>query len=118
MALLVLFLVSVSLALLAGALQIRIRLVREDAESVILSGLSDAAVDEAVAGIALDPSYSGAAAHDFGKGRIESKVESAGPGLYDVAATAVYDGRHRTVEAQVFRGGGDAQVRKWRRLPG
>ena len=118
MALLVLFLVSVSLALLAGSLQLRMRLVREDAESVILSGLSDAAVDEAVAGIAQDSSYTGAPKHDFGNGTIESKVESAGPGLYDVVATAIYDGRHRRVEAQVFRGGDDAYVRNWRRLPG
>jgi type II secretory pathway component PulK len=118
MALLVLFLVSVSLTLLAFSLQIRMRLVREDAESIILGALSDAAVDEAVAGLALDSSYTGATKHDFGKGTIESKVESLGPGLYDVVATAVYDGRKRVVDAQVFRAPGEAYVRNWRRVPG
>lgn len=118
MALLVLFLVAVSLALLAGSLQLRMRLVREDAESVILSGLSDAAVDEAVAGIAQDISYPGAPKHDFGNGTIASKVESAGPGLYNVMATAVYAGRQRVVEAEVFRSAGEVYVRHWRRLPG
>jgi hypothetical protein len=118
MALLVLFLVSVSLTLLAFSLQIRMRLVREDAESVILSALSDAAVDEAVASLALDSSYTGTKKHDFGKGTIESKVEPLGPGLYDVVATAVYDGRKRVVDAQVFRAAGEVQVRNWRRVPG
>ena len=118
MALLVLFLVSVSLTLLAFSLQIRMRLVREDAESVILSALSDAAVDEAVASLALDASYTGAAQHDFGKGKIGSKVESLGPGLYDVVATAAYDGRKRVVDAQVFRSAGEVYVRNWRRVPG
>lgn len=118
MALLVLFLVSVSLTLLAFSLQIRMRLAREDAESVILSALSDAAVDEAVAGLALDPSYTGATQHDFGKGKIESKIESLGPGLYDVVAAAAYDGRKRVVDAQVFRSAGEVYVRNWRRVPG
>ena len=84
-------------------------------------GLSPAflkAVDEAVASLALDSSYTGTKKHDFGKGTIESKVEPLGPGLYDVVATAVYDGRKRVVDAQVFRATGTASVRSWRRVPG
>jgi type II secretory pathway component PulK len=118
MALLVLFLVSVSLTILAFSLQLRMRLVREDAETVILGALSDAAVDEAVAGLALDSSYTGAAQHDFGKGKIESRVESMGSGLYDVVATAVYDRRKRVVDAQVFRSVNKIEVRGWRRVTG
>jgi type II secretory pathway component PulK len=118
MALLVLFLVSVSLTILAFSLQLRMRLVREDAETVILGALSDAAVDEAVAGLALDSSYTGAATHDFGKGTIESRVDPLGSGLYDVMATAVYDGRKRMVDAQVFRSVNKIEVRGWRRVVG
>ncbi len=118
MALLVLFLVSVSLTILAFSLQLRMRLVREDAETVILGALSDAAVDEAVAGLALDSSYTGAATHDFGKGTIESRVDPLGSGLYDVTATAIYDGRKRVVDAQVFRAIGEIEVRGWRRVTG
>ena len=118
MALMVLFLLSISLALLATSLQLRMRLVREEAESVVLESLSDSAVEEAMAELALDASYMGADAHPFGGGTIQSKVESLGPSLYDVTATAVYAGRHRVVEAQVFRGGGSVYVRHWRRVPG
>jgi hypothetical protein len=119
MALMVLFLLSIALALLAESLQIRMRLVREDAETVILTALSDAAVAEAVANIAQNPGYTGAPAHDFGHGKLSTEVSSLGPGLFEVVATATYAGRTRTVEAEVFRAPGIvAHVRKWRRLPG
>jgi Tfp pilus assembly protein PilX len=118
MALFVIFLLSVALALLAVSLQIRMRLAREDAETVILSGLADAAVAEAVANLAQSAYYSGSPAHDFGDGRIESRVEPVSPGIFDVTATATYAGRKRAVAAEVFRAPGVARVRRWRRLPG
>jgi len=119
MALMVLFLLSIALALLAGSLQLRLRLVREDAQTVILTGLSDAAVAEAVANIAQNTNYVGAPAHDFGHGKIATEITPIGPGLFDVVATATYASRTRAVEAEVFRApGGVAQVRRWRRLPG
>jgi len=119
MVLLVLFLLSVVLALLAESLLLRMRMVREEVETVAVDNLSDSALEEAMAELALDPNYQGAAKHDFGGGTIQTKVESLGPGLYDVTATAVYGGRHRVVEAQVFRGGGGGvTLRHWRRVPG
>ena len=118
-ALMVLFLLSIALALLAGSLQIRMRLVREDAETVILSALSDAAVAEAVANLAQNPAYPGAGAHDFGHGKIATVVTQLGPGVFDVVATATYATRTRSVEAEVFRAPGVvAHVRRWRRRPG
>jgi hypothetical protein len=118
LALLVLFLVSISLALLAGSLQLRMRLVREDAETIILSGLSDAAVDEAAAGIAQDAGYTGAPAHDFGGGKIQTAVQQNSSTLYTVIATATYDGRRRAVEATVVRSPGGVAVSGWRRITG
>ena len=119
MALMVLFLLSIALALLAGSLQLRLRLVREDAQTVILTALSDAAVAEAVANLAQNAGYPGAPAHDFGHGKIATEITPIGPGLFDVVATATYASRTRAVEAEVFRApGGVAQVRRWRRLPG
>jgi type II secretory pathway pseudopilin PulG len=118
MALMVIFLLSIALALLAASLQLRMRLVREDAQTVVLTALADAAVAEAVANLARNPDYAGAPAHDFGHGRIGTQVSSPGPGLFDVVATATYAGRTRTVEAEVFRAPGIARVRRWRRLPG
>ncbi|MFY9824720.1 MAG: hypothetical protein WAM82_25305 [Thermoanaerobaculia bacterium] len=119
MALMVLFLLSIALALLAGSLQIRMRLVREDAETVILTALSDAAVAEAVANLAQSSGYPGSPAHEFGHGKITSVVTPIGLGLFDVVATATYANRTRTVEAEVFRAPGVvAHVRRWRRVPG
>lgn len=118
MALMVLFLLSIALALLAGSLELRMRLVREDAQTVILTGLADAAVAEAMANLAQNADYPGAPAHDFGHGKIATAITPIGPGLFDVVATATYGSRTRTVEAEVFRAPGVANVRRWRRLPG
>lgn len=117
-ALLVLFLVSIALSLLAASLQVRMRLVKQDGETVILTALADAAVAEAVANLAHTPNYKGSPERKFGDGKIASEVTSLGPGLYDVVATARYADRKRVVQAEVFRApGGIARVRRWRRLP-
>jgi hypothetical protein len=114
----VLFLLSIALALLGASLQLRMRLVREDGQSVILGALSDAAVAEALAHLAQSADYSGSPEHAFGGGRIESRIEPLGGGVYDVAATATFAGRKRVVEAEAVREPGMARVRFWRRLPG
>jgi hypothetical protein len=119
MALLALFLVATSLALLAGSLQLRMRLVKEDAETVILSGLSDGAVDEAMAEISQDADFTGAPSHPFGNGKIETQVQRSGSSLYQVIATAIYDGRKRAVEATVIRDpDGGVTLSRWRRIAG
>jgi type II secretory pathway pseudopilin PulG len=117
-ALLVIFLLSIALALLAASLQIRMRLVREDGASVTLSALSDAALAESLANLAQSGSYTGSEEHDFGGGRIRSGVVLLSPGVYDVVAIAKYGQRRRVVEALVFRAPGYVQVQRWRRLPG
>ncbi|HEX9945568.1 MAG TPA: hypothetical protein VGG03_26440 [Thermoanaerobaculia bacterium] len=117
-ALLVILLLSVALALLAASLQVRMRTTIDDEQRVVLSALSDAAVAEAVANLAQSAYYSGAPRHEFGKGWIESRVESLGPGIFEVVATATYKGRQRVVQAEVFRAPGTARVRCWRRVRG
>ena len=117
-AMLVLFLLSIALGLLAESLQLRLRLVREDGTSVILAALSDAAVAEAVANLAQSADYPGSPEHAFGGGKIASRVLPMSPGIFDVVAQASYGSRNRTVEAEVFRVPGTARVRRWRRLPG
>jgi type II secretory pathway pseudopilin PulG len=115
--LVVILLLSIALGLLAESLQLRLRLVREDAENVILSALSDAAIAETLANLTQSPDYPGAPEHEFGGGKIASRVKSLGPGFYDVVASATYAGRTRTVEAEVHRPPGKAaRVRRWRRL--
>lgn len=117
MALFVIFLVSISLALLASSLQIRLRLERENGETVLLSGLSDAAVAETLAHLSQDDFYAGVPRRDFGKGRIESRVVPLGANRYEIEATATYLERRRVVKAEVFRTPGMARVVRWR-VPG
>ncbi|HKI06614.1 MAG TPA: hypothetical protein VKK31_31850 [Thermoanaerobaculia bacterium] len=116
--LLVIFLLAVALALLAGSLQLRMRLARQDGQSVILSALSDAAVAEAVANLARSASYSGSPKHEFGGGVIASEATSVGSGVFRVVATAKYAQRERVVEVEVFRAPGVARVHRWWRRPG
>jgi type II secretory pathway pseudopilin PulG len=119
MALLVLFLLSVVLALLAESLLLRMRMARDESETVAVGTLSDSALEEAMAELALDPNYQGASKHDFGGGTLQTKVQSLGPGLYDITGTATYGGRPPLVGAQVFSGGGGGvTLRHWRRVPG
>jgi type II secretory pathway pseudopilin PulG len=116
-ALVVILLLAIALGLLAGSLQLRLRLVREDAENVLLSALSDAAVAETLAHLTQSPDYPGSPEREFGGGKIASRVLPLGAGFYNVVATATYGYRTRTVEAEVFRPPGKtARVRRWRRL--
>ncbi len=118
-ALVVLVLVSISLAILATALQIRMRLVRQEAEALQLGALSDAALAEALYGLTYDPEFPGKEAHPFGPGGIASEVEKLGLDRYRVLATGIYAGQRRTVEAEVVRTYRGARVVRWRRaIPG
>ena len=114
-ALVVLLLVSIALALLATALQIRMRLVRQEAEALQLGALSDAALAEALYGITYDAEFPGNDEHPFGPGGIASEVAKLGPNQYRVQATGIYSGQRRTVEAEVVRGERGARVVRWRR---
>lgn len=116
-ALMVTFLLAIALGLLAASLQLRMSLVKRDAETVVLSTLSDAALAEAMARLAESSSYSGARPYEFGGGTIESEVERTGVNVFLVTATATYGERKRTVLAEVVRRPGLTRVRGWRLLP-
>ena len=66
-ALVVLLLVSISLAILATALQIRMRLVRQEAEALQLGALSDAALAEALYNLTYDEEWAGKDEHSLKK---------------------------------------------------
>lgn len=117
-ALVILLLVSISLALLAAALQVRMRLIRQEAEILQLGALSDAALAEALYNLTYDQDFSGKDEHDFGSGKIASEVERITTERYRVRARAIYAGTERTVEAEVLRTYQGARVVKWRRDPG
>jgi type II secretory pathway pseudopilin PulG len=114
-ALVVLLLVSISLALLATGLQIRMRLVQQEAEALQLGALSDAALAEALYNLTYDKDFKGKEEHPFGPGSIASEVESRGNERYRVLATGTYASKRRTVEAEVVRTYSGARVVRWRR---
>ena len=114
--LLAILLLSIGLALVAASLQLRMRLVRREAQSVTLTALSDAALAETLAKLSEDAYYHGVPEHGLGPGRLRSDVRFLSPGRYEVVATATYAGRERTVEADVLRpAGAPARVVRWRR---
>lgn len=114
-ALVILLLVSISLSLLAAALQVRLRLVQQEAEILQLGALSDAALAEALYNLTYDRNFAGKDEHDFGGGTIASEVEQIAAERYRVRATAIYAGSERTVEAEVWRTYRGARVVRWRR---
>jgi hypothetical protein len=101
--LLVLFLVSVSLALLASSLYLRMKLVQHEVGGVHLVALADGVLSETLAHLYADPGFGGVAEHPLGRGKVKSRVESLGSGLYRVWGTATYSGRVRDVYAEVSR---------------
>lgn len=115
-ALVVVLLVSISLAVLATALQIRMRLVRQENEALQLGALSDAALAEALYGLTYDAEFPGKDEHPFGPGGVASAVEKLGVDLYLVRATGTYAGQRRAVEAEVRRTYLGARVVRWRRV--
>ena len=114
--LLAVLLLSIGLAMVAASLQLRMGLVRREAQSVTLTALSDAALAETLAELGENAYYHGAPEHGLGPGRLRSKVRFLSPGRYEVVATAPYAGRERTVEAEVLRPAGAVpRVVRWTR---
>jgi type II secretory pathway pseudopilin PulG len=116
--LVVILLLFFALALLGAALQIRMRLVRQEAQSLKLSALSDAALAETLASLTYDPGFTGVAEQNFGGGRIASTVRPLGPNRYEVLATAFYAGKLRAVDAEAVRTPQGARVVRWERALG
>jgi hypothetical protein len=118
MALVVTLLVSIALALLAAGLQLRMRLVRQEEQTLQLLALSDAAVAETLSSLTYDPYFDGVEEQSFGGGRIASTVTFLGPGRFEVVATATYARRERVVRAEVSRTPEGARVVRWERVVG
>src|SRR5687767_4069234 len=84
--LLAILLLSIGLALVAASLQLRMRLVRREAQSITLTALSDAALAQTLAELGEDPYYHGVPEHGLGPGRLRSEVRFLSPGRYEVVA--------------------------------
>ena len=115
-ALFVLFLVSMALSLVGLSLEVRLRTAREEARSTTLTALCDAALAEALAGLALSPQAGGVATHPFGGGTIGSEVQAIAAQHYQITGTASFEGRSRSVLADVVRDAQGTRVVHWQRL--
>ncbi len=113
--LLAVFLLSVALALVGASLQLRMRLVQDEARDLRLRALSDAALAETLARLAESAYFDGVEERPFGGGAIRSEVRFLAPGRFEVVATAAYSWEERTVRAEVLRYPGHARVARWER---
>jgi hypothetical protein len=118
MTIFVVFLLGMALALIGLSLTLRMRLAQQEARAVTLTALSDAALAEALAGLAADAATSRVGEHAFGSGTIGSQVERVTPTRYRVTAFARFAGRSRTVLADVLRDIQGTRVVHWQRLAG
>lgn len=114
-ALFAIFLLAVGLALVGSSLHLRMSMVRQEARSLNLTALSDAALAETLAHLAIDATFRGVEAHPFGGGTIESEVARVGTLRYEVTARASYAGGERAVRAVVLRLPEGTQVVSWTR---
>lgn len=103
LALFAVFLLAVGAALLASSLELRVRVARDEARTVVRATLLDAALAEALAHLAASASYPGTPEHPFGGGAIASTVESLGLGRYRIVVRGAFRGRDRTAVADVLR---------------
>jgi hypothetical protein len=116
-ALLVLVLVALCLTLISISLLLHMRAVRQESQGVILTALSDAALAEAVANLAVDANFTGVQEHPLGSGRIVSQVSKLSATQFRIVATAKLGTRTRIVEVFVQRTPAATEVRQWRVLP-
>ena len=95
------------------------RLVRQEAETLQLRALADAALAETLASLAYDKDFPGASPHAFAGGSIASAVTPVSPpSRYTVVVRAVRGRRARAVRADVARAPGRAWVVSWQPVVG
>jgi hypothetical protein len=115
-ALLVLLLVSLASALVMASLELRMRVVQQEARRVHLSALSDAAIAETVAELSRNRGYPGIPRRSFDDGWLESSVVDLGTGRRQVTARAGYGGWTETVQVEARFTPTSARILGWRRL--
>jgi hypothetical protein len=114
---LVLLLLMLGIGLVDDALAARLRATRDESLRVELDALADAAMAEALAGLAASSSHPGVAAHPFARGAIASRIVWLEDTRYEVTATGWLGERHRALRAEIDLPWGRPIVRSWRVLP-
>jgi hypothetical protein len=115
-ALLTLLLVSVTGALLAGALELKLRMARQAARSVRVVALTDAACATALSELSRSQGSQPLVEEELEGGVLYYRFQWLGSGQYRVQAGASYGGVERWLEAQAKVSGSTVEVQSWQRV--
>jgi hypothetical protein len=116
MALMLLAVLSLGLAVLAVGITARMNEARRESESLRLSAACDAALAEALAGLAITRSHRGDAAHPFAGAVVESAIEWKGLDERRIVVRATRGDRFREAVAEVGFSAEVPYVIRWRRV--
>lgn len=112
-AIIVVLIVGSAAALLFTHHSLQTRLVHQQSRRIHLTALNDAALAEALAGLAASRIFRGSAPHPFGDGEINSRVRSIGENRREIVASASYRGWSRRTRVEVTLGPGGPWVDRW-----
>ena len=101
LALVVLVLMMTALGLLASSMRMSMWEVQRELRTVSLVALTDAAMAETLAYLAVDDGFVGVQERPFGNGLISSEVLPLGSDKVEILARATYGGRRRAMRAEV-----------------
>lgn len=115
LALFVLFLLGISLALLAQSLDLRLQEQRREVARIRIDQMVDGVVAETLARLARSERFSGVRAKRLGAGEVASRVEEVASGEVRIEASASLGGRYgrAVVRAELTAAG--PVVTSWRR---
>lgn len=116
MALMLLAVLSLGLAVLAVGVTARMNEARRESESLRLAAACDAALAEALAGLAITNSHRGDGPHPFGAATLESSIEWRGLEERRIVVRATRGERAREAVAEVAFSSGVPYVVRWRRV--
>lgn len=116
LALVVVVVLMTALGLLAASMTMGMREVRREVRTVNLIALTDAAMAETLAFLALDEHFAGVPERPFGDGLISSEVQALGSRRVAVVARASYGGQDRAMRGEVLLPIGGPMVLGWKRV--
>ena len=116
LALFVLVIMTTALGLLALSMTMCELEVRREVRTVNLIALSDAAMAETLAHLAVDEDFDGVEERPFGEGLISSEVTALGTHTVQVVANATYAGQERAMRGEVLLTLSGPVVIDWERV--
>lgn len=116
-ALVAIVLLGAAFALLAGFLIARMHRVQDEVRRTDLTALTDAAMAETLAHMAVSPAYPGLPERRLGGGTIRSEVRHRGKDRFRITVWASHRGRTAAAEAEGRNTPSGPRITSWRRIP-